>query len=575
MLMVAAIVGQAPPPEAESRPDPSFPAAAPADDAAPKGPGLTTPSGAIVAVIPVEGLIYDFVLESLERRIERALDSGASVVVIELDTPGGVVTSALDISKYIKTLPVQTVAWINNDAYSAGIMIASACDQIVMSKASATGDCAPIMPGKEMAEVERAKALSPILEEFRDNATNNNYDYALFHAMCVLDVKVYLVEHKESEERRLINQADYRVMVKGMAPAMAARTGGHGLGGLLGLGSKGEAAATDVGGVTLTIATDADRGQWETVDTLPSGAKLPDGMVHDGKTLLTLNQTRAHDIGLSKATISKEAELRQYLSAKTVFKVNQSWSENMAGYLTHPVVRLVLIIGLMLGAYVEFQTPGIGIAGAVAATSLILLLGAPFLVGLAEMWHIIMFLIGFVVLVVELAFMPSFGLLGVMGLIMMFAGLVLSIVPTGSGVGPIRLPPPEMWNRLLQSTVYMMLGVTVSFIGFYFITKHFGRIPLLSRLILSNDPALVGGGLGAARPTGPVSGAEAVGRGRITVGATGRTITGLRPSGRAKFDGQAVDVVTVGNWIERGRKIKVVAVHGNRIVVDANESSDA
>ena len=56
--------------------------------------------------------------------------------------------------------------------------------------------------------------------------------------------------------------------------------------------------------------------------------------------------------------------------------------------------------------------------GAVAGIALVCLLGAPFVVGLAEVWHILLFLVGLILLIVELAFTPSFGLLGVAGLAM-------------------------------------------------------------------------------------------------------------------------------------------------------------
>ena len=116
-------------------------------------PAISTslPTGANVALIRMEGLIYDFQLESLQRRADAAVAQGASLVVIEIDTPGGVAASALKISKHIKSMPVPAVAWINPEAYSAGIMIAAACDQIVMAPASATGDCAPIVPGMNLS----------------------------------------------------------------------------------------------------------------------------------------------------------------------------------------------------------------------------------------------------------------------------------------------------------------------------------------------------------------------------------------------------------------------------------------
>lgn len=529
--------------------------------AAPPGTGTALPSGADVAIIRIEDMIYGFTFDSLQRRVERAIDQGASVIVIELNTPGGQVNTALDIAKYIKALNVPTVAWVNNEAYSAGILIASACDQIVMSPASATGDAAPIMPGQEMGPTERAKILSPILEEFRDNARANNYDYALFHAMVVLGVEVFHVEHPDTGERRLVNQADYQVKVRGLSIDEANAHVRDDV--------DGADRQLDIAVPSVEVATDEDRGQWELLR-----------QVHDGRTLLTLHQDRALEIGLSRATVRNDRELQQHLQANTAFRVDETWSESLAGFLVHPMVRGILVLALLLGAYIEFQTPGVGIAGAVAGLALITLLGAPFLVGLAEIWHILVFFIGLALLLVELAFLPGFGFLGVGGLALMFVSLVLTGIPTGGGNVP-GLPPVEMWDRMLLSGLYIMFGALGGIFGIYFVAKHFGRVPVLNRLVLEyNQPAaLAGAGAPAAAGGGgggeiiyTASGDETLGEGRIKVGDVGIVTTGLRPSGRAEFDGQIVDVVSHGQWIAPGQQVRVVEIHGNRIVVDEPET---
>ena len=533
--------------------------------------GVARPAGANVAIIRIEGMIYDFVLDSLKRRVNRAMNQKASVIVIELHTNGGTVEAGKAIAKYLRTLPVPTVAWVNDKAYSAGIMIGAACDELVMAPASATGDCAPIVPGQEMAEAERQKALSPILAEFRDSARANDYDYAMFHAMCVLGVELYYIEHKQTGERKLVNQVDYELMVHGRAPG-----GGNMLGQMFGGGQgSGQAKA---GAVTREVATDEDLNQWKPVVNLPSGDQAPNGLVHDGKTFLTLTATEAKDIGLSRATIASEQQLRQHLSAAQVQRVPHTWSEDLAGFLTSPVVRGILVVALLLGAYIEFQSPGLGIPGAVAVLALITLLGAPFLIGLAEVWHILAFLLGVTLLIVELVFIPSFGLVGIAGLVLMFVGLVMSVVPTGGGGGTVPLPSPAVYDRLLASLASMMLGLVVSLAGFYFLARYFGSVPLLNKLILQTRPQPATAGAGEQRQQAGtldrpaethVAGDEAIGAGNIRVGDQGRVaVTGLRPSGRAEINGQIVDVVSVGGWIEAGRKIHVIEVHGNNIVVD-------
>ncbi len=548
----------------------------PAVDPAATGPATTPtptpipttglPAGAHISVIPVNGMIHGYTFESLKRRSEEAVAQGVSLIVIDLDTPGGLVTSALKISKYIKALPVRTVAWVNNEAFSAGIMIAAACDDIIMAPASTTGDCAPIVPGVNLSPTERAKALSPILEEFRDSAARSGKDYVLYHAMCVLGIEVYQIRHKQTGQIKLVNQVDYAVMVDGESPK------GGWWSRVIKNGKPADSDSLAVATATLTDATEQDRSQWELISK-----------VHDGTTLLTLNQTRAFEVGLSAndATadpIRTATDAQRFLGGASVTVYGPSKIAQVAYWLTQPWVRAILVFVLMVSAYVEMQVPGIGIAGLTAVAALLMLLVAPYLVGLAQVWHVILFIVGVVLLVAEIFLIPGFGVLGIAGVIAMFMGLVLMVVPT-SGQGPVPLPAAGTIYQLQESVLSTLVGLIASGIGFYYITKAFGTIPILNRLVLA-ETALVSAGpagqsFAGANPSEHVSGDEVIGRGRIRVGSVGRSVTELRPSGRAEFDGDLVDVLTWGSWIEPGRSVRVIEAGGNRIVVEAESSDDA
>ncbi|QQE13536.1 hypothetical protein JD969_08790 [Planctomycetota bacterium] len=524
----------------------------------------TIPSGAEIAIIPVESEIYDFVKTSMERRVQRAIDAGASLIVFEFDTYGGVLTSAIEIAKFIKDpvkVPVQTIAWVNNKAYSAGILIASATDEIIMSPASTMGDCAPILPGQNLSPTERAKALSPLLEEFRDNAREAGLDYAPFHAMCVIGVEVYYIQNPTTGQRHLVNQADYAWMVQGNEFDT----------------SIYKEDPYSVGAVNYNLAqvnNPNTKGTWKPVTALPSGARLPNGLVHAGNTLFTVNQTRAKDIGLSRATIATQAELKQHYAAAQVTVIPQTWSEEISAFLTKPLIRGFLVMALLVGAYMEFQSPGLGIAGAVSVLALIALLAPPFVVGLAEVWHIVMFFLGFLLLVVELAFTPTFGLLGIVGIVMMLAGLILSVVPTGGGpsFGPVDFPASVQWNSVMSSTMGILGGTFLACICMYFITRYFGRIPIINRLILQDDLALENsGGRGMFGLTGQqegVSGDEVLGYGNVNIGKIGKAVTDLRPAGTVDFNGDKVDVITRGDWISTNAEVRVIEVQGNLITVE-------
>ena len=553
-LTAASLVAYAAPAPSDSKP--------PAVDAAqadqPTGEAPTAiAAGKDVAVIRIQGMIYGFTLESLQRRVDRALAEGATLIVIELDTPGGQVTTALEISKYIKSLSVPTIAWVNNDAYSAGIMIASACNYIVMSRASATGDCAPIRLGGDMMPTERAKQLSPILEEFRDSATKNGYDYAMFHAMCVLGVEVNLVEHLETGQRRLVNQADYQVMVNGLTREQAIKlvrpdqppppTV------VVEEKSVKVQPSPQIGNVSVEVATEADRGKWKLIK-----------QVHDGETLFTVNQTRALEIRLSRKTISRTSELKAWLGANQVQRIEQNWSEGLVAWLVHPAVRGVLIIALLLGAYMEFQTPGLGLPGAVALLALVVLLGSPFLVGLADFWHVLLFFTGFILLMIEVFVTPGFAVLGVLGLIMMFAGLVIGIVPLPGS--PLNVPNKVVIQQLQTSLLFALLGASLGGVGVLVMLRYFGSIPFFRKLVL--DTAQTTRTAAVHDNSVNVSGSEVIGAGAVRVGATGNVVSELRPTGRAQIAGQTVDVVSIGQWIGVAAPVRVVEVHGNRIVVE-------
>jgi membrane-bound serine protease (ClpP class) len=496
-------------------------------------------AGGRVAIVPLTGEIDEFQYVSLKYRINKALAAGADLIVVELNTPGGRLDSALEISRMLKNLSRPTLAWVNFKAYSGGALVAAACQQIVMAPSSVVGDCAPIQfdwTGKlvPLPPTERAKALSPLLTEFRDSAEKNQPgSYALFRAMCELGITVYEVQPSAGATggggggSAFVDQADQRVMVAGDTPEQAEQ-------------------ATNLG---PTPGVEKERGRWTVVRKVYDN---PD-------QLLTLTQSEARADGLAlDDTVSNQDELRQKLDARQVVRYEQTALEHWAYWLTLDWVRAILVMALMIGIYVELHAPGLSVAGAVAALALLGLFGPPYLLGLAELWHIILFFVGLGLLIVEVFFTPGTAVPGILGVVCMFIGLVLAVVPSSSG--GMGLPTAAGLGRLQWSVVSMLGGVIGGAAAFYFLSQYLGEVPLFQRLVLKTA--------GPRDPAGQeVSGNEVLGGGRIAPGMTGQVTTGLRPSGRAQIAGRLVDVVSQGEWIEVGRAVRVLEVQGNRIVV--------
>src|SRR5687767_6047934 len=157
----------------------------------------TTPSSTVAsttqpiptAVVVLEGVIDDYSRDSLFKRFDKAKADGAQTIILKLNTPGGLVSAAMDITRMLRgQTDIRTIAFVDHKAYSAGIMIGLAADELVMAPNSFIGDSAPIMMTSDgglqsLGETERAKAESPILADFYSSAVRNGYDPLLTASM--------------------------------------------------------------------------------------------------------------------------------------------------------------------------------------------------------------------------------------------------------------------------------------------------------------------------------------------------------------------------------------------------------
>jgi membrane-bound serine protease (ClpP class) len=177
---------------------------------------------------------------------------------------------------------------------------------------------------------------------------------------------------------------------------------------------------------------------------------------------------------------------------------------------------------------------------------------------------------------------------GITGIVMTIAGLVLAAVPT-TGKGPVPLPAPEFAGMLQRSLLWSLAAFIAAAIGAVFLYRHFGSVPWLNAIALgeaqkpmtlASDGSLPAGTTTAEPASGAdmedprvaavrkvVAGDDALGHGTIKVGDVGRTTMQLRPSGKASIHGEIVDVSTAGEWVDAGRQVRVVEVAGYRIVV--------
>jgi membrane-bound serine protease (ClpP class) len=269
------------------------------------------------------------------------------------------------------------------------------------------------------------------------------------------------------------------------------------------------------------------------------------GLVASGK-LLTLTSTEALANKLADAeaaTLELALETAQ-LKGATLRHAEQTWAEGLVRFLTNPVVSSLLMTLGLLGLFVEIRTPGFALPGALGIVSLGLFFWGHWLVQLAGWEELLLVVIGVLLIGLELLVFPGITVAGVAGLILLIAGLGMTLVGAGATM-------PAVVSALGR----VALSILLALVGAFALFRALPFLPFGRRLVLDT-------GMGA--DLGYVSAPE---HQSAWLGRRGVTLSPLRPAGTAEIDGERVDVVSDGGFIEAGTPIHVTRVDGYRIVV--------
>ncbi len=221
-----------------------------------------------------------------------------------------------------------------------------------------------------------------------------------------------------------------------------------------------------------------------------------------------------------------------------------TWAETVVRFLTHPIVSSMLMTVGLLGIIVELRTPGLGVPGLLGVVSLAVFFWGHWLVHLAGWEELLLVGLGFLLLIVEVFVTPGFGVIGVLGIASLISGLGLSVVGAGA-TGTV----------ILAALGRVAVSVLVAIDASVALLRFLPRLPFGRRLILQTElPAEEG------YESSPPSDHRWLGK-------CGTTVTPLRPAGIAQLDGERVDVVSDGEFIDADTRIAVTRVDGNRIVV--------
>lgn len=276
-----------------------------------------------------------------------------------------------------------------------------------------------------------------------------------------------------------------------------------------------------------------------------------DSISAEGK-VITLSVSEAIKFGFCEAEVEslKDIMLRSEVEDFEVVEFNLDWSEKVIALFLNPFVSGILILIIIGGIYFELQTPGVGFPILASIIAAILYFIPYYMNGLAENWEIVVFVIGVVLIAVEVFVIPGFGIAGITGLVMTIGALIL--VMLNNDAFDFQFVDPTEIFYAISSTMLALLGsIVLMFYGGIRLTdsKLFNRIALVD----TQDQA-----------DGYTSSFY---KEKVLVGKTGEAYTNLRPSGKVMIDEEIYDAYTRGNYIEAKSKIEVVSDEGTSLKV--------
>jgi membrane-bound serine protease (ClpP class) len=215
---------------------------------------------------------------------------------------------------------------------------------------------------------------------------------------------------------------------------------------------------------------------------------------------------------------------------------------------------LLLIIGV-IGIYIEFKTPGFGLPGFVGLIAFALYFLGGYVAGLSGMEWIALFVIGLVLLALELFVFPGIMVLGLVGTMLMLAAIVMAMVdvyPSTPGLAPsFKFQVPV--EAILVNMTITLLG---SLAAVWFLSHFLPKTTLYGSLISSS-----------------ASGERSVllqeEEQRRQIGEIGVANSPLRPGGKAQFGDDILDVITQGEMIPKGARVKIIGHSGAEAIVEA------
>jgi membrane-bound serine protease (ClpP class) len=460
-------------------------------------------------LIRIEGAIEPMLAAYFDRKLAVAEAEGADLLILEINSPGGTLADAWAMASRLRDLDfAHTVAYVPKKALSGAAIMALGCDEIIMEPTALIGDAGPIFQDENFQfRFAPQKIVSDLAQEVRGLAAAKGRPPALAEAMVDKSLQVFRVKDKQTGKETCMSKHEI----------------------------------------------EANPDQWEIIAPIAES---------DHDRFLELNGQRAVEVGLAQGLAASREELknRYHLTGELTI-LEPSAVDTFVYVLYNPLVIAVLIILGLIGLYIEFLSPGVGIGGLIAGLCFALFFWSHFLGGTANWFDVMLFAVGLLCLIAELFVIPGFGIVGLTGVVLILISLILACQ---------KFLIPHNSRELTQLTTTLLI-ILSSGGGFlltaFLISKKFGSIPLFSKMMLRPPHPVYGFRDEPASIAYDASATPLENQLIIKIGDVGAAESSLRPAGKARFGTQIVEVATDGDFIPQGRRVEVIEQSGGRIVV--------
>lgn len=254
----------------------------------------------------------------------------------------------------------------------------------------------------------------------------------------------------------------------------------------------------------------------------------------DSTQILTLTASQAVDLGYCDGVADNINQIAiEYLGYKDydIVVYNPTFYDKIKAFLMNGFLQAFLIMFIIGGIYFELQSPGIGFPTAIAVTAAILYFTPLYLTGYAQNWEVLIFVLGLILIVFEIFVIPGFGFVGISGIVLVVASLILSLI------GNIHFDFSTIsFKELYRAMMIVTAGLGAGIVIIIYASSRIGKPGVFQKVALVADQEGY-----VSVPLEP----------KNLVGKTGIAATVLRPSGKVLIDEQYYDAISIKGFLEK------------------------